>query len=416
MSQTIKKRARWVLPITSPPIRDAEVIIAENRIVGINPVAEEPWDSPQDDAPARRILLPGLVNAHTHLEFSDLEQPLGQSRMPFANWIEKVIQSRIDLVRSEHGGEKKLRAIRAGIDESHQWGVSLIGEISSGPWPESPDTSQTAALHQKGPCVLPFFEQLGAVAAQAEDRFLALRKHLNERTRGTDCGLSPHAPYSVSPDLYHQILKLTEHVSDQQRQLAMHLAESPEELEYASQGTGAFASLFERLKIPSQFEAKLQIEECLDGLLRFQNSLIIHGNYLSSFQILRLKDATTNPTVVFCPRTHAYFGHAEYPLRKLLASGVNVAVGTDSRASSPDLDLLAELIAIRQAFPDISANEILNLGTINGARALRQSHRFGSLEIGRTAKILCLEFASPIEGDPYEAILSQDIVRRSWVD
>ena len=154
--------------------------------------------------------------------------------------------------------------------------------------------------------------------------------------------------------------------------LAMHLAESREEIEFLRDGRGPFRELLESRGVwdPTARPRGARPLDELRMLSRAHRALVVHGNYLDDEEIDFLGRQRRQMAVVYCPRTHAWFGHARYPLEKLLAAGAIVALGTDSRASSPDLSLLAEMRHVAREFPAMSRATILELGTLGGARAL----------------------------------------------
>lgn len=225
-------------------------------------------------------------------------------------------------------------------------------------------------------------------------------------------GLSPHAPYSVSPEL---LTKMIASAIETRSVVSMHLAESKDEMQFLETRSGPFAKLLERLDLLGPGWQLANIDFCLRELSECSHGLVIHANYLSERQLDFLA-SYPNLSVVYCPRTHDYFGHREIPLNGIMERGIRVAIGTDSRASNPDLDLLAELRAVRQKFSHLRSSEILRMGTLAGAEALGLERRFGSLEPGKSPGILAVEFSEPIVDDPEAAILEQPIKRRFWLD
>ena len=140
---------------------------------------------------------------------------------------------------------------------------------------------------------------------------------------------------------------------------------------------------------PESFVPRRSIKAYLGRLSQAPRSLVVHGNYLDSGE-LDLVQRNKNMSIVFCPRTHQFFQHSPYPLKEMLKRQINVAVGTDSRASSPDLNLFADLQLVANEFPDLSAMEVLKLGTINGALALGMESQIGTLSVGKQAAISCV--------------------------
>jgi aminodeoxyfutalosine deaminase len=394
-------RARWVFPVDGPPIPEGVVVLDGPRIAYAGP--DQKGISPFDLGNV--AILPGLVNAHTHLEFSDLRAPLGRPGMPLPEWIVAVVTARhaasggvpLELVRA-----RRAMTIRNGLAESRAAGVTALGEIASDAWPEP--------LEPVCADVTVFCELIGLSADQVEAQFLAAQEHLALAAGRPPWrfGLSPHAPYTVHPDLLRRAVYLAR---DANVPLAMHLAESMEELELLSSASGPFVQLLQDLDAwsPDAIPRGIRPLDYLETLAPAPRVLVIHGNYLAEDEFRFLGRHAENMSVVFCPRTHAYFAPGPYPLAQLLAAGANVALGTDSRASSPDLSLLAEMRWVAHHHPDVEPAEILRLGTIAGAKALGLEALTGSLTAGKRADLAFVALPEADFADPYEALWSADM-------
>jgi aminodeoxyfutalosine deaminase len=376
----ISYRARWVLPVSSPPILGGVVTISGERIVDIgNRSSGDVIDL------GNVVLMPGLVNAHTHLEFSDCDKPLGRAGMPLSDWIRQVIGTR-------HRGDRDSSvAIQQGLLESLNAGVTTIGEI----------TTTTAAAYAgfAGLSLIAFQEVIGFSRARCESVQADLEQRLELARESTDSGISPHAPYTVHPTLLRNLVIIA---CDRRLPVAMHLAESQEELELLATGTGPFQqlladrSMWDEGAIPRGSRPL----DYLRILAEAPRALMIHGNYLSDDEIAFLAEHRDHMSVVYCPRTHAYFGHDRYPLGKMLSAGVRVALGTDSRASNPDLSLLGEMRYLANAFPNLASERIIEMATTAGAEALGMGEVVGSVLPGRLADMVavpCSDAADPLE-------------------
>jgi cytosine/adenosine deaminase-related metal-dependent hydrolase len=194
----------------------------------------------------------------------------------------------------------------------------------------------------------------------------------------------------VHPELLKRITMLAVR---QQLPIAMHLAESREELQLLRENAGPFRELLEaRSMWDSQVYASgYEPLDLLKVLAHAPRALVVHGNYLAHQEIEFIADRRGQMSIVYCPRTHAYFGHAAYPLSKMLDAGVQLAVGTDSRASNPDLSLLSELRFMAQTYQDVAPQQILSLGTLGGAEALGLADLVGSLVPGKLANLTAIE-------------------------
>jgi cytosine/adenosine deaminase-related metal-dependent hydrolase len=227
------------------------------------------------------------------------------------------------------------------------------------------------------------------------------RAHLGQ-PGGQSRGVSPHAPYSVHPDLVRGLVDLA---VSRRAPVAMHLAETRAELELLADGTGEFIPFLEGLGVwrADAIPRGTRPLDYLRELARSENALAIHGNYFAADEIDFLS-AHPNISVVYCPRTHAFFRHDPHPWRKLLARQVNVALGTDSRASSPDLGLWNELLFLRAQFPDFDPALLLHVGTWNGAFALGLESETGSLAVGKAADLAVVELSGGDTTDPHDLL------------
>ena len=392
MTSIISLRARWLIPGDCPPLANGVVTIADGKITSVDTHADGPVQDLGDV-----VLLPGLVNSHTHLEFSNLEAPLGQPGMSLPEWIRLVIASRGSKNRNPE------QAIAAGLGESLRFGVTTIGEIAT----------ESAKQHEEQlPQVTAFQEVIGFSAARCDSALV----ELTDRISNSSCrsGISPHAPYTVHPSLLDRLVELS---STEKIPVAMHLAESPEELELLNHGTGPFQQLLAERSMWDELaiNKNTRPRDYLKVLARAPRSIVVHGNYLDAKEIEYLASQKKNMSVAYCPRTHTYFEHEPYPLSQMLESGVRVSLGTDSRASNPDLSLLAEMRHIAQHHQDISPAQIIRMGTLSGAEALGISPQTGSLTPGKWADFTAIH-CDPNSTDPLEDLLhSQHQPTCTWL-
>jgi cytosine/adenosine deaminase-related metal-dependent hydrolase len=391
--------ARWVIPGDQPPIEDGVVEIADGRIVEVRRRAGAPDDETLDLGNA--ALLPALVNAHAHLEFSDLAEPI-QPATPFTQWIRNLLAYRRE--RERPTGE----LVRDGLREAARTGTGLVGEIGAGNWQPTEISAAFDASDGDGamPTVVAFRELIGLLPEQSADQLELARRHIDEcrklsssNVETANCGLtlrpalSPHAPYSVGPDLYHQLVNLARRESVP---LCIHLAETPAELELLERGTGEFVEMLSSFGIwqPGLIPQGSRPMDYLEPLAQLDHALIAHGNYLSDDEIAWL-GRHPNVATVYCPRTHAFFGHDEHPWRKLLAAGATVCLGTDGRSSNPDYSLWSELEFLALQLNDAGRRRLLDLATLSGARALGLESDYGSLAPGKVADFCVADQGTP---------------------
>ena len=390
-------RARWVFPVAGPPLRDAAVTISEGRVVA---VGDPPDDVPREDL-GQVAILPGLVNAHTHLEFSDLAAPIGWPGIGLVEWLGIVVRHRANAPVLDRW------RLEQGLRESIRHGVTTIGEIAQ------PGGNQDA--YRDLPCDGTLFLELIAPRVERVATALAAAgQHLLEVGQW-QAGLSPHAPYTVHPELLARTVALS---AERQIPLAMHLAESREEVEFLRDGRGPFRDLLESRGVwdPAARPRGARPLDELRVLSGAHRALVVHGNYLDDDEIEFLGRQRRQMAVVYCPRTHAWFGHARYPLEKLLAAGAIVALGTDSRASAPDLSLLAEMRHVTREFPAMSRATILELGTRGSARALGLDSQSGSLEPGKWANLAVVALPEDAAADPHELLFdAAGAVVATWI-
>jgi len=393
--QPFSLRARWVLPIAGPPIDGGHVAIVGERIESVGHARP---DGPVEDL-GDVAILPGFVNAHTHLEFSDLAEPLGQPGLPFADWIRAVVAWR--RARSDRADA----AIARGLAECVASGTTSVGEIATSDWPAPGDSATDVTV---------FRELLAFGQAGVERQIATARDHLAAKwTERSRPGLSPHAPYSVHPHLFDAAIGLAcrENVP-----VAMHLAETREELKFLATLGGPLRTLLEDFGAwsPATLAAGGRPLDYLRRLAAAPRALVVHGNYLEADEETFLAERRATMSVVYCPRTHAYFGHEPYPLARRLASGVRMALGTDSRASNPDLSLLAEVKFAAARHPDVAPRELLDVATRGGALALRLDHEVGTLEPGKLVDLAVVHLPGGTN-EPHEQLLAQEsTVVQTW--
>ncbi len=392
-------KAKWILPISQPPIHGGWIATDRGRIVAFGhandslPVSlactthssKGPVVTDLGDV----AILPALVNAHTHLQLSDLTEPIGHPGIKLHDWISEVIRYRF--TGRPRCQEEMLTIVHAGMQQAVMGGAGLIGEIATSPWTELVEMGKPTGVSVD---LVAFAEMLGLTEERADSTTDAAFK-LQARLRGhhsISFGLSPHAPYSTMRSRIESYVRLA---ANEQLPVAMHIAESDEERALIEKGDGPFLSALENALGEGKTVLREQFpwgrDATVDLLKLLSNSpmpLIVHGNYLNEVEIDYLS-GQPHMTVVYCPRTHAYFRHPLHPVEKMIQSGIRVALGTDSLASNPDLSLWGEvqwLLAHRQ---DLTWQTVLELATINGADALRRRD-LGRIETGSQCRLLAI--------------------------
>ncbi len=378
--------ARWIFPVDQKPIPGGSITITAGRIVAVEPKGQRK----ADEDLGKVAILPGLVNAHTHLDLTGL-RGLTPPTPDFTGWLRAVIDQR------RRRSPKQVQAdIQAGLAESLKYGTTLVGDISAQrqSWPILADASVRAVV---------FFELLGLTRERALAARTAAKTWLKDHPATETCrpALSPHAPYSVRSSLFTQAAMMAK---NSKCPLAVHLAETMDELELLHFQRGPFVDFLKEMGVwdPRGLTKNpaLIMNKCAENI----PTLFIHGNYLaSSARIPR------QSSVIFCPRTHAAFGHSPHPFRAFLSRGIRVALGTDSLASNPDLDLLAEARFLKRNYPDVPGATLLRMATLWGAEALGWHEETGSLTPGKSADLVILSLPKRKPADPHQLVLDSDL-------
>ena len=377
-------RAAWVCPIDRRPIRDGIVDVEDGRIVGIR----EPGTGHR--APEVRDLgsvaiLPGLINAHTHLELSWLRGRVPPA-LKFTDWVKTLFAIR---GRPDGGmSAKQIAPIHEAISEARASGTVAVGDISNslaavGPMREA--DLGGVVFHE----LLGFKERDGALIESTRD----MRSRAS--AAGARVSLAPHAPYSTSPELFKAIRAAVDESACPI--MSVHLGESAEEIEFLQKGSGPWRSM---LEIIGAWRDDWQIPACdpvgyLDrhGVID-EKTLVVHGVQFGDGALSRL--AEIGATLVTCPRSNQWVGVGYPPVERFYKSGVNVAVGTDSLASVEDLNLFSELKTMRWLAPGVPASKILESATLTGARALGLGDELGSLTPGKRAQMIAVDLPAQI--------------------
>jgi cytosine/adenosine deaminase-related metal-dependent hydrolase len=373
--------ASWVLPIAGPPIRDGYVTVDGGRIERVGHVRSDAPFSKAVDLGSVAIL-PALVNAHTHLELSYLHQRVPPSTS-FNEWV-------IELMALRRGAPAPdtppiLEAARHAIARARASGTGLIADVTN--------TLRTIPLlGEAGMPAQVFYELIGFNHPDPVGRVREARAAADAAgadARGVRVSLAPHAPYSVSAALFRAI---RDDVDAHARAItSVHLGESAAEVELLRQGSGPARVMLEQLGVwTSEWEIPgVSPTEYLAGLgFLSPDSLVVHGVQFTGEDLARVK-AGGSP-LVSCPRSNAYVGVGAPPLESFYAAGIPVALGTDSLASCPDVNMFAELAEARRIAPAVPARDLLRSATLNGAQALRFDEEYGSIESGKRAALIAV--------------------------
>ncbi|MEK6675485.1 MAG: amidohydrolase family protein [Planctomycetota bacterium] len=390
-------KARFVVPVDGPAIVNGAIDIADGTIGFVGPADQVGGSADVDYGDA--VLCPAFVNAHTHLELGFLAGLIPLS-FGFVDWLGKLVEN-----LKAHPPTQQLiqSAVRQGVQESLSHGVVTMGDIAR-------HTAWVREALMGCPARVTSFGEVIAIGSGRS--FLAERlgqaskpfelpddswNFSNGEGGNLGIGISPHAPYTVEPDGLSACADLAQRNS---LPLAIHVLESADEEAFTLRGEGRLSDHLKRVGVwddriaTAGYRPVELLGRC--GVLG-KRTLLIHANYVEEDDIRRIAESGSH--VVFCPRTHAAFGHRPHRFEQMLWAGINVCVGTDSLASNPSLSILDELRCIAQSHRDMSRDLILTMGTLRGARALGMENDIGSLTVGKHADIVVvpLESGTPLK-------------------
>jgi cytosine/adenosine deaminase-related metal-dependent hydrolase len=403
-------RARTVLPVCAPPIDDGAVLVRGGHIEAVGKFSELSGADPGDVVDlGHAILLPGLINAHCHLDYTGMAGQLRPARH-FSDWIKAIVAlksgwSYTDYAESWLKGAKML--LRTG--------TTTVVDIEAVP-ELLPEVVTATPLR-----VVSCLELLSVRSRQTARQMVQAAVEKLGTLPGEPPGLSPHAPYSTSPELLRAAA-----VAARERGwlLTTHVAESEDEFEMFQVGRG---SMFDWLK------PQRDLSDCGQGtpvayLARHgvlsPHFLAVHANYLAPGDAALL--ALAGASVVHCPGSHAFFGHQKFPLNELIKTGVNLCLGTDSLATMPvkrnetaELNLFSEMRRLAENYPALKPQRILAMTTMNAAHAIGRPTELGRLAPGSCADLIAVPRGKT--RDPYQAVLNHrgdvlaSMVRGRWV-
>ena len=389
-------RAAWVLPISAPPIPEGAVAVAEGRIAAVGPFADLRRRHPGEVADhGDAVLLPGLVNAHTHLEWSFLRGAISP-QADFVEWMREITARRLATPPAQVAD-----AIRKAAEEMAATGTVAVGEVINN---VNPGTAASAeGMTSAGLRGVVFVELIHFRGDQAERIFQEGGEFLEMlRKRGPSLvyHFSPHAPYSVSPALFRRIKAGTE-------RRTVHLAENEAEVRLLQSGDGLWREVLEGRGRwdPSWTPPGVSPVRYLDDLgFLDDRTLAVHVVHVDESDIVILRRRGT--PVCLCPRSNARLNVGRAPARKLFDAGLTVALGTDSLASNEDLNMFSEMRALRDQNPDLTPEQIVRAATLNGAVALGLEAELGSLDAGKSARLIGVRTNGM--DDPYECLLGEN--------
>ncbi len=389
--------------MNGPVVPKGAVVFDEGKILAVGPAGDVGQMHP--NAPVvdlgQAVILPGLVNAHTHLELTNV--PAMEHPLTFVDWILNL-RRRLMASADFHG---LIRAgTHQGIQQCLRFGVTTVADITLNPAITRPVLAESPLR------AISFGEVVGMAgrSGQFDERLASAIER--SPAGGVTIGIEPHAPYSLDVVGYRRCV---ESARQHGLPICTHLAETVDEAEFLASHTGEFRRLWMALDawadgVSIFAGGPIRAMESV-GLLDLP-AILAHVNYIDDDEMAIL--ARGRASVVYCPRTHAYFGHRPHRFREMIAAGINVAVGTDSAASSPDLNLVEDLRLIHRLHPELGAEFVFSLATIRAARALGMAGRVGEISVGAAADFCVFDVSG--EEPLREVLESSALPRETWIE
>jgi cytosine/adenosine deaminase-related metal-dependent hydrolase len=369
-------RARFVVTMEGAPIENGAVAIDGEGIVDVGGFDEVVTRNSGEIVDlGEQALLPGLINAHCHLDYTCLRSRIPRQKS-FASWIRAINAEKAKLSPQDYRS-----SINEGFAEAKKFGTTTIANLTA--FPE--------LISQIRPPIRSWwFGELIDVRSpeRAKEICDAAVEALKPRS---NWGLAPHAPFTASKDLYQRSEEMARR---ENVLLTTHLAESREEMQMFAHSRGALADFLARIGRDNSDLHQVTPVAHISEFCRLNDRwLLAHLNEISMRDLELLVQWKTLPNIVHCPRSHRYFGHARFKVGKFRKLGFNVCLGTDSLASNADLSLFAEMRAFQRSKPKLWPRQILEMVTVNPARALRRGDTLGRIKPGFQADLIALPCA-----------------------
>ena len=382
-------RARTVVSMEGEPIHDGAVAVSGHTIADVGRFDEvRQRQSGEVLDLGEQVLMPGLINAHCHLDYTMLRGTIPPQRS-FSDWIQAINAEKAKMTEQDY-----IDSIHAGFAEARRFGTTTILNLIALP--------KLVAAIKEPPVRTWWFGELIDVRIPDEAEKLAdeAAESLKPAKRW---GLAPHAPFTASQRLYARCEEIGRR---ENIPLTTHLAESREEMEMFRDAKGAAFDFLKEIGRPMEDCGR---ETPLSLFLRTrtidQRWIVAHLNELDAgdFDLL---GAAPKFHIAHCPRSHTFLGHAPFALERLRALGFNICLGTDSLASNSSLSLFAEMRELLRKEPGLSPREALEMATVNGAAAIGQRHSLGCIRAGAAADLIALPLRP--SADVFDSIVAFD--------
>ncbi len=361
-------RADYVFPVYADPIKNGIVTVDDQgKIIAVTDSNKPPSGHVQQ---VSGIICPGFVNTHCHTELSHLKDKV-KPKGGLVNFI-KDIQS---LRNADQ--QQVLDAIAKADQEMYDNGIVAVGDISN--------TNNSVAMKKQSKLYYhTFVETFGFLPEKAAEVFEKALALLNEFKPGS-CSVTPHAPYSVSKELFKLIKKHSD--TNDENLLSIHNQECEDENKFYRYKLGAFLELYEHFGMDISYfkpQARNSVQSIIPLLSNKQKVLLVHNTCTNLKDIYFIKRFDRKINWCFCPNANLYIEGRLPKIDLFVDQGFNITLGTDSLASNSKLCILSEMRAIQQKFPSISLPRLVEWGTRNGAEYLGIDDEKGTLEAGKT--------------------------------
>lgn len=361
-------RADYVFPVYADPIKNGIVTVDDQgKIIAVTDSTKSPGGQIQQ---VNGVICPGFINTHCHTELSHLKDKV-KPKGGLVNFI-KDVQSLRNTDQQE-----VLDAIAKADQEMYDNGIVAVGDISN--------TNNSVAMKKQSKLYYhTFVETFGFLPEKAAEVFEKALALLNEFKPGS-CSITPHAPYSVSKELFKLIKKHSD--TDDENLLSIHNQECEDENKFYRYKLGAFLELYEHFGMDISYfkpQARNSVQSIIPLLSNKQKVLLVHNTCTNLKDIYFIKRFDRKINWCFCPNANLYIEGRLPKIDLFVDQGFNITLGTDSLASNSKLCLLSEMRAIQQKFPSISLPRLVEWGTRNGAEYLGIDDEKGTLEAGKT--------------------------------
>lgn len=388
-------RARTVVTMDGPPIQNGAVVTSGNRIAAVGTLDEVRKHSSGEILDlGERVLLPGLINAHCHLDYTALRGRIAP-QPSFTDWIRRINTEKERLQPSDY-----VASINAGISEAIKFGTTSIANLEA-----FPDlVSQISA-----PIRIWWLAELIDVRSKQPETMI--ERSTQSLGKQAHWGLAPHAPFTASASLYRGCSAVA---ASDHHPLTTHIAESTEEMQMFRDGAGPLYDFLQSIG--------RDMNDCGKGetpLGRFVAMLtdrgiptdlspwvIAHLNELAESDFDLLANLDWRFHIVHCPRSHRFFNHSPFQFERLRKLGFNVCLGTDSLASNDDFSLFAEMRAFQKSHTSVDPHAIIEMITIRSARALQSENSIGKIATGMYADLIAIDHSN--DTDAYESIVAHE--------